>query len=87
VNTFWAPGTNADDENETKESLASASIYAYIFSQGELITAFNNNPNLANLKNDYSIWGNRTSTSGAEIPVHMRYAIDKKPVYYKNFKG
>lgn len=87
VNTFWTPGTNADDENETKESLASASIYAYIFSQGELITAFNNNPNLANLKNDYSIWGNRTSTSGAEIPVHMRYAIDKKPVYYKNFKG
>jgi hypothetical protein len=47
-----------------------------------LVTAFNNNPNLLNLKNDYSIWGERESVSGAKVPIHMRYAIDKKPVYY-----
>ena len=39
------------------------------------------------MKNDYSIWGNRTSVQGTEVPIHMRYAIDQKPVYYKNCDG
>jgi len=60
---------------------------AYVFNEGELVTAFNNNPNLLNLRNDYSIWGTRKSISGAEIPVHLRYAIDSKPLYYKSFDG
>jgi hypothetical protein len=55
---------------------------AYTFSGGELITSFNNNPNLLNLRNDYSIWGERTGVSGANIPIHLRYAIDEKPVAY-----
>ena len=50
----------------------------YTFNEGELITAFNNNPNLLNMKNDYSIWGERVGSSGATIPVHMRYAIDSR---------
>lgn len=57
---------------------------AYSFSDSTLISAFNNNPDLNNLKNDYSVWGQRKSISGATIPVHMRYAIDRKPVYYKS---
>jgi hypothetical protein len=48
-----------------------------------LVTVFNNNPNLLNLKNDYSIWGEREGISGIKIPVHLRYAIDKKPVRYR----
>ena len=55
---------------------------AYEFYNGELITAFNNNPNLLNLRNDYSIWGERTGASGAKIPIHLRYAIDRKPTQY-----
>ena len=54
----------------------------YTFSGGVLITSFNNNPDLTNLKNDYSVWGTRQSVSGAQLPVHMRYAIDKKPTSY-----
>jgi hypothetical protein len=38
------------------------------------------------LKNDYSIWGERESVSGAKIPVHMRYAIDRKPKQYTKIK-
>ena len=34
---------------------------------------------MANLKNDYSVWGERTGISGIKIPVHYRYAIDIKP--------
>jgi hypothetical protein len=67
--------------------LAIASSTAYTFNGAELITAFNNNPQINNLKNDYSIWGERTSVSGAKIPVHLRYAIDEKPSFYKSFDG
>jgi hypothetical protein len=59
---------------------------AYTFNGGELITAFNNNPTLTNMRNDYSIWGERTGISGANIPVHMRYAIDTKPVQYTSIE-
>lgn len=57
------------------------SKYSYMFNNGELITAFNNTPNLSNLKNDYSIWGEREGVSDT-LPIHLRYAIDKKPTSY-----
>ena len=62
---------------------------AYFFEDGSLITSFQNNPKLTEIKNDFSIWGVRESAAGggAQLPVHMRYAIDKKPVYYKNYDG
>lgn len=69
------------------ESMKLASSVAYTFNEGELITAFNNNPNMLNMKNDYSVWGTRKTAAGAEIPVHLRYAIDTKPTYYKTFDG
>ena len=42
-------------------------------------------PKLDNLKNDYSIWGTRQSPSGQSVPIHMRYAIDRKPQSYISF--
>ena len=85
VNTLWSPVKNNQEDEVYVESLALASSRAYAFTEGELITAFNNNPNIANMRNDYAIWGERTGISGAKIPVHLRYAIDKKPMYYKSF--
>lgn len=73
--------------NQPIEQLAIASSTVYTFNGGELVTAFNNNPQINNLKNDYSIWGERTGVSGAKVPVHLRYAIDEKPTYYKAFDG
>jgi hypothetical protein len=34
------------------------------------------------IKNDFTIWGERVSSSGVTIPLHMRYAIDVKPQEY-----
>ena len=80
VSTMWQPlSTDSNGEVVAKTS----SPLAYTFTNGDLITAFNNNPNLLNMRNDYSIWGERTGVSGAKIPVHMRYAIDRKPKKYK----
>jgi hypothetical protein len=87
INTLWSPIEENEDQQIYVESLALASSRAYTFTQGELITAFNNSPNIQNMRNDYAIWGERTGISGAKIPVHMRYAIDKKPSYYKAFDG
>ena len=94
INTLWSPLIETDDavyddngnivnteSTEYVDNLALASGCTYVFSGGELITSFNNNPNLLNVKNDYSIWGTRQSI-GRTDPVHMRYAIDIKPTEY-----
>ena len=58
------------------------SKYTYVFDDHLLISSVQNAPNLSNLKNDYSLWGQRVN-GNVTIPIHMRYAIDKKPMYYK----
>lgn len=64
------------------ENAAHSSSIAYSFDNNKLFTSFSNSPNLSNLKNDYSVWGQRTGISGTKIPVHYRYAIDIKPKTY-----
>ncbi len=87
VNTLWTP-IAADGEGETYvDNYMHSSAYSYVFNEGELISAFNNKPDLLNMRNDYSVWGQRTGASGAAINVHMRYAIDNKPEYYKACDG
>lgn len=78
ISTMWAPSSNDEYIDTNIASLNST----YSFQGSNLITAFNNNPNLTNVRNDYSIWGERIATSGAKLPVHLRYAIDRKPVQY-----
>ena len=96
INTMWSPINSMDNpiQNDlpgTKyqqyvDSLATASSYSYVFSGAELITSFNNNPNLLNMRNDYTVWGTREAI-GRQDPIHMRYAIDIKPTYYKAYDG
>lgn len=85
TSTMWG-GDSLNRELEYHEAVMLSSATAYTFSGGELITAFNNTPDLINLRNDYSIWGERTSASGAKLPVHMRYAIDTKPIQYMSIE-
>lgn len=69
------------------ESAAYTSTSVYTFSDSHYFTAIQNSPVMNNLKNDFSIWGERETASGAEIPIHMRYAIDRKPEQYTNYEG
>lgn len=85
IQTSWNNLKKIEDE-EYVESAAHSSAISYRFEDNNLITSFQNAPNLSNLKNDYSIWGQRESVSGAKIPIHYRYAIDEKPVYYKGYE-
>ena len=81
-------GSSTDEENITyAKDNTSNDTFSYIFDGNYFITNFSSQPALANMRNDFSAWGVRTSATGAEIPVHMRMAIDHKPWYYKAFDG
>lgn len=69
------------------ESAAYTSTSVYTFSDSHYFTTLSHTPTLNNLKNDFSVWGNRKSVSGANIPIHMRYAVDRKPTKYTNYEG
>ena len=69
------------------ESAAYTSAITYTFYDSNYFTSISHNPQLNNLKNDFSIWGVRKGITGEDLPVHMRYALDRKPEYYKNFEG
>ena len=69
------------------ENMAYTSAHTWTFDQNELVTAFTNTPDILNIKNDFSIWGERKSVSGATLPVHMRYALGKKPTWYTTYEG
>lgn len=58
--------------------------YSYIFDDNTLVSSIQNSPNLSNIKNDFSLWGLRKNGESS-IPIHLRYAIDKKPKYYRAF--
>lgn len=76
-----------EDNNIFARDAVEESPYSYSFEDVNLIQQFQNTPAINNVKNDYSIWGTRKGITGAEIPIHARYAIHNKPVYYHSYDG
>lgn len=87
ANSSWNNMVQNTESETYVDPVAFTSGVSYSFENSNIVTSFSNAPNLANLRNDFSIWGTRKSITGAEIPIHLRYAIDKKPTYYKSFSG
>ena len=85
ISTPWG-GLEKDRENAINETINDSHPKINL-KNAQLTTAFANNPNLLNVKNDFSVWGTYKSISGADVPIHMRYAIDTKPAYYKSLSG
>lgn len=81
VDVYWN-----NVEKNTDEKYANAAVNKSVpmwnFIDGQLISAFQNTPNLLNLRNDFAVWGKKKLTSGTELDIHMRYAIDTKPTEY-----
>lgn len=75
-------GLKTDGNIEFADAFVNNNSITYNFSGNKLISSFSNQPNILNIKNDYSIWGKRKGIGGAEIPLHLRYAIDTKPTSY-----
>lgn len=88
INTSWNNiRSDSEDKQIYVESAAYTSEVTYSFENSSLITSFQNSPDFDNLRNDYSIWGTKTTISGNETPIHLRYALDKKPIRYINYEG
>lgn len=87
VNVSWNNLVKDPEGDTYAQANAFTNSYTYSFENSNLITAFNNTPGLNNVKNDFALWGVRKGISGAEIPIHMRYAIDKKPISYTTYEG
>lgn len=57
----------------------------YKLKQSEIIS-IQRTPQIMNIKNDFSIWGNRQGSNG-QLPIHSRIAIHNKPDWYVNYNG
>ena len=86
ANSSWNTLVSADKNTFARDAVEE-SPYSYSFEDVNLIQKFQNTPAINNVKNDYSVWGTRKGVDGAELPIHARFAIHKKPVYYKTFDG
>ena len=86
VNTSWnnIEPIDGEDENLILPQKV-AKMVKYSFDSGQLITSYSNNPQMGKIKNDFTVWGKKKLSSGEEIPIHMRYAIDKKPEFYWSY--
>ena len=82
INTSWSSIIDTKDELYVENAVYAKSPIEYSFEGNSLISSFQNSPVLNNLKNDYSVWGIRKGVTGQELPIHARYAIDKKPYSY-----
>ena len=87
VNTAWSQLKDNGDELYAEYSNALHNRLSFNFEGNKLITAVQNSPNLTNVRNDYVVWGKRKTLNGGEVPIHARYAIDKKPKEYLSLTG
>lgn len=86
INTTWNPIHNNGNGIYVEDATQMGEI-VYRFTNNELVTQISHTPNLQNLRNDFSIWGIRKTIDGAEVPIHLRYAIQNKPTRYKTYQG
>ena len=84
ISTPW--NANETTEEDYINQAVNDSFPVINLMDAKLTTSFANRPNLLNLKNDFSVWGTYKSISGSDIPIHMRYAIDKKPSEYTSIR-
>lgn len=87
INTSWNNLNKQNDNEIFADAAAYQSPIVWSFEGNDMLTQISNNPSINNIKNDFSIWGTKKALSGAEIPIHYRYAIDKKPTFFKNYDG
>lgn len=86
LNTSWDSLIDTGDDVYA-ENAAMARKVIYNFEGNKLVSSISNNPQLQNIKNDYSVFGVREGLNDSEIVIHARIAIDDKPERYCAFDG
>lgn len=81
LNTSWDSLIDTQDDVYA-ENAAMASKVIYNFERNKLISSINHNPQLNNIKNDFSVFGEREIGNNNTVALHSRIAIDDKPEWY-----
>lgn len=58
----------------------------YTFEDANIIQSYSNSPQYQQIKNDFLIWGKRTSVDGRDVPIRYHLAIDSKPTAGNSYK-
>ena len=59
---------------------------AFSFNDSNLVLNYNNSPKYGDIRNDFVVWGVRTTSEGYEIPLRYHLAIDSKPKIGNKYK-
>lgn len=51
----------------------------YQFDDGALVSAYSNTPQYNMIKNDFIVWGKKTTVDGLELPIRYHLTLDEKP--------
>lgn len=84
LNTSWDSLIDTQDDVYA-ENAAMASKIIYNFEGNNLVSSLSHTPQINNLKNDFSVFGEREIGNDKSIALHARIAIDDKPEYYCNY--
>ena len=76
IKTNWSPS------GEYMENLIEANESVYEFNENNFIISLSSAPTINNIKNDFAVWGE----TDAKTPIHLRYALQKKPTKYQTFE-
>lgn len=85
LNTSWDSLIDTQDDVYA-ENAAMASRVIYNFEGNNLISSISHTPQINNLRNDFSVFGEREIGNDKTVALHARIAIDDKPEYYCNYK-
>ena len=58
----------------------------YTFEDANIIQAFSNSPQYQQIKNDFLVWGKRTTIEDKQVPIRYHLAIDTKPLTGNEYK-
>lgn len=58
----------------------------YTFEDANIIQSYSNSPQYQQIKNDFLVWGKRTSVDGRDVPIRYHLAIDSKPTVGNSYK-
>ena len=86
-NSSWSNAV-VDEDQTYYNGAAMSTSSIYDFASSYLIESFQNKPQLNSIKNDFAVWGHLTTVNNKKLPIHLRYAIDRKPrIYYSLLSG
>ena len=80
--TFLINEINAD--NYLVDYTSGKSVYT--FEDANIIQSYSNSPQYQQIKNDFLVWGKRTSIDGKDVPIRYHLAIDSKPTIGNSYK-